>query len=68
MFLHSKVKRPSAMFLSNFEISEKKYNELTSPISGHQGQLKLQDLLRKYDTDLSWKCVLDNLQMSVYFV
>ena len=41
------------MFLSNFKITEKRLNEVTSPMSGYQGQLKVQDLLRRCDTDLS---------------
>ena len=42
MFLHPKVKKPSAMvyILSNFENSENRYKEVTSPISRYQGQSK----------------------------
>ena len=59
------------MFLSNFKITEKRLNEVTSPMSGYQGQLKVQDLLRKCDTDLSrliflvFVYILDNLHMLV---
>ena len=72
MFLQSKVKRLTEMFLSNFETSENRYNEVTSPMSRYQGQLKVQHLLRKYDTDLSRLIflvfayvLLDNSQVSV---
>ena len=39
---HPEVKRPSAMdyILSNFEISENRYKEVTSSISGYQDQSK----------------------------
>ena len=33
---------------------------MANPMSGNQGQLKVQDLLRKCDTDLSQKFALDN--------
>ena len=49
-----------SVLISNFERSEKRYNETTNPMSGNQGQLKVQDLLRKCDTDLSQKFALDN--------
>ena len=42
IFLHPKLKRPSAMvyILSNFENSEDIYKEVTSPMSGYQCQSK----------------------------
>ena len=56
---------------------------VTSPMSEYQRQLKgasknirelrfliflVLDLLRKYQSDLSWKYVLNDLQMLVYVV
>ena len=62
------------MFLSNLETSGNRYNDVTSPMSRYQVQLRVQHLLRKYDTDLScliflvFVYVLDNFQMLVSVV